>query len=98
MEAPEAEAPLGPDQLKPTPLVVELAVRVMLVLVQVRRVAPVLLAIDKLTGAEVFCATTVLVMEVHPLTGLVTVSVYVPAILVVAVAPEAVKPLGPAQL
>jgi len=62
--------------LKVIPLVaVVLAVSVMLGLVQVRRVAPVLLAIARPAGVVVFCATPVLVMVVQPLTGLVTVSV-----------------------
>jgi hypothetical protein len=97
IEAPEAEILLGAVQLKLTPLVEELAVRVMLGLAQVRSVAPVLLAIARPAGDVVFWATTVLVMVVQPLTGLVTVSVYVPAVEVVGVAPVAVKPLGPVQ-
>ena len=49
-------------------------------------------------GGVAFCVITTLAVVVHPLVGLVAVTVYVPPVVAVAAAPEPVNPFGPDQL
>ena len=74
--------------------VVEAPVRAALVTEQVN--GPLLVAVT-LAGAVVTCVTVALTEVVHPVVGLVAIRVYAPAAVAVAVAPVAVKPLGPVQ-
>ena len=63
---------LGPVQLNVAPMVVELAVIVILGVVQVK--IPLPMEVVKL-GGVVFCDTCAVASAVHPLTGLVTFKV-----------------------
>ena len=54
--------------------------------------------IATLAGGAAFWVITTLALAVHPLVGLVAVTVYVPATVAVAAAPEPVNPFGPDQL
>jgi hypothetical protein len=77
MVAEEEVALLGPLQLKLTPVVVELAVRVILVVAQVNTGFVLLeeLLIVSPAGAVRFCATVVLAIAEQPFWGSVTCSV-----------------------
>jgi hypothetical protein len=62
---------MPPPQLKVAPPVVEVAVRVSLVITQVKTVGGLMAAL----GAVMFWVTVTVAVEVHPLAGLVTVTV-----------------------
>lgn len=85
---------LGPVQLYVTPEVLELPESVTEVAVQLN--GPLLEAVAP--GAVVFAFTVAVAVEIHPLEGLVTVSVYVPAVLTEGFCVVELKLPGPDQL
>ena len=54
--------------------------------------------VPEAVGGVIFCNTLMLAVEVQPLTGFVTTSVYAPGVVVVTVAVVALKLPGPDQL